>query len=51
MRDVLRIEDRLVAEPRFARTGRGYLPGEGVSIFPLNQIKAKVRRQAAAKSK
>jgi hypothetical protein len=31
MREALRIQDRFVAEPLFARTGRGYLKGEGVS--------------------
>ena len=49
MREALRIQDRFVAEPLFARTGRGYLKGEGVST--LNRIKANLRRKPAAKSK
>ena len=49
MREALRIQDRFVAEPLFARTGRGYLKGEGVST--LNKIKASLRRKAASKSK
>ena len=49
MREALRIQDRFVPEPLFAKTGRGYLKGEGVST--LNKIKANLRRKAAAKSK
>ena len=49
MREALRIQDRFVAEPLFAKTGRGYLKGEGVST--LYKIKANLRRKAAAKSK
>ena len=49
MREALRIQDRFVAEPLFAKTGRGYLKSEGVST--LNRIKANLRRKAAAKSK
>ena len=49
MREALRIQDRFVAEPLFAKTGRGYLKGEGVST--LSKIKANLRRKAAAKSK
>ena len=49
MREALRIQHRFVAEPLFAKTGRGYLKGEGVST--LNRIKANPRRKAAAKSK
>ena len=49
MHEALRLKDCWLAGPLFARTGRGYLPGEGVST--LNQIKANLRRQAAAKSK
>ena len=49
MREALRIQDRFVAEPLFAKTGRGYLKGEGVAA--LNKIKANLRRKAAAKSK
>ena len=49
MREALRIQNRFVAEPLFAKTGRGYLKSEGVST--LNRIKANLRRKAAAKSK
>jgi hypothetical protein len=49
MREALRIQDRFVPEPLYAKTGRGYLKGEGVST--LNKIKANLRRKAAAKAK
>ena len=49
MREALRIQDRFVAEPLFAKTGRGYLKGEGVAT--LNKIKSNLRRKAATKSK
>ena len=49
MREALRIQDRFVAEPLFAKTGRGHLKSEGVST--LNKIKAKLRRKTAARSK
>jgi hypothetical protein len=49
MREALRIQDRFVAEPLFARTGCGYLKGEGVST--LSKIKANLRRKTAAKPK
>jgi hypothetical protein len=39
MRDALRIQDRFVAEPLFAKTGRGYLKSEGVST--LQKIKSR----------
>jgi hypothetical protein len=45
MRDALRIRDRFVAEPLFAKTGRGYLKSEGVSTAA--RIKAHLRRKAA----
>jgi hypothetical protein len=45
MREALRIQDRFVAEPLFAKTGRGYLKSEGVSTF--GKIKANLRRKAA----
>jgi hypothetical protein len=41
MREALRIQDRLVAEPHFAKTGRGYLKSEGVAT--LQKIKASRR--------
>ena len=43
MREALRIQDRFVAEPLFAKTGRGYLKSEGVST--LSKIKAGLRRK------
>ena len=49
MREALRIQDRFVPEPLFAKTEHGYLKGEGVST--LNKIKANLRRKAAAKTK
>lgn len=49
MRDALRIQDRFVAEPLFAKTGRGYLKSEGVST--LQKIKSSLRRKSAAKGK
>jgi hypothetical protein len=47
MREALRIQDRFVAEPLFAKTGRGYLRDEGVPT--LHEIKANLRRRPAAK--
>jgi hypothetical protein len=49
MRDALRIQDRFVPEPLFARTGRGYLKSEGVST--LQKIKSSLRRKPAAKAR
>jgi hypothetical protein len=49
MREALRIQDRFVAEPLFAKTGRGYLKSEGVST--LNKIRANLRRKPAIRSK
>jgi hypothetical protein len=43
MREALRIQDRFVAEPLFAKTGRGYLRSEGTST--LSKIKANLRRK------
>jgi hypothetical protein len=45
MREALRIQDRFVAEPLFAKTGKGHLKTEGVST--LQRIKSSTRRQAA----
>jgi hypothetical protein len=45
MREALRIQDRFVAEPLFAKTGRGYLKSEGVST--LQRIKSNLRRRPA----
>lgn len=49
MRDALRIQDRFVAEPLFAKTGHGHLKSEGVST--LQKIKSSLRRKSAAKGK
>jgi hypothetical protein len=45
MREALRIQDRFVPEPLFAKTGCGYLKSEGVST--LSKIKANLRRKSA----
>ena len=45
MREALRIQDRFVAEPLFAKTGRGHIKSEGVST--LGKIKASLRRKTA----
>jgi hypothetical protein len=45
MREALRIQDRFVAEPLFAKTGRVHLKGEGVST--ISKIKANLRRKSA----
>jgi len=45
MREALRIQDRFVAEPLFAKTGRGYLKSEGVGT--LERIKKNVRGRPA----
>lgn len=49
MRDALRIQDRFVPEPLFAKTGRGHLKSEGVST--LQKIKSSLRRKSAAKAR
>jgi hypothetical protein len=49
MRDALRIQNRFVAEPLFAKTGRGYLKSEGLAT--LQKIKSNLRRKSPAKSK
>ena len=49
MREALRIQDRFVAEPLFAKTGRGYLKSEGVAT--LQKIKTNLHRHASAKAK
>jgi len=45
MREALRIQDRFLAEPLFAKTGRGYLKSEGISTTA--RIKANLRRKSA----
>jgi hypothetical protein len=49
MRDALRIQDRFVPEPLFARTGRGLLKSEGVAT--LQKIKSNLRRKSSSKAK
>ena len=49
MREALRIQDRFVAEPVFAKTGQGYLKSEGVST--LQKIKTSLRRKTSTKVK
>jgi hypothetical protein len=49
MREALRIQDRFVAEPLFAKTGHGYLKSEGVST--LQRIKSNLRRKKSAAGK
>jgi hypothetical protein len=47
MKEALRIQDRFVAEPVFAKTGRGYLKSEGVST--VQRIKANLRKRSSLK--
>ncbi len=47
MKEALRIQDRFIAEPLFAKTGRGCLKSEGVST--LQKIKSNLRRKASQK--
>jgi hypothetical protein len=47
MKEALRIQGRFVAEPLFARTGRGYLKSEGVTT--IHKIKANLRRRTSLK--
>lgn len=49
MRDALRIQDRFVAEPLFAKTGRGYLKSQGVST--LQKIKSSLRRKSSVRAR
>ena len=49
MRDALRIQDRFVPEPLFAKTGRGYLKSEGIST--LQKIQSNLARKSAAKGR
>ncbi len=49
MREALRIQDRFVAEPLFAKTGRGHLKSEGIST--ISKIKANLSRKKASKPK
>ena len=47
MKEALRIQDRFVAEPVFAKTGKGFLKSEGVST--LQKIKRNLRRKTSLK--
>lgn len=47
MKEALRIQDRFVPEPVFAKTGKGHFKSEGVST--LQKIKANLRRKASLK--
>ncbi len=47
MKEALRIQDRFIADPVFAKTGRGYLKSEGVKT--IEKIKANLRRKASSK--
>jgi hypothetical protein len=49
MKEALRIQDRFVAEPVFARTGRGCLKSEGVST--IHETKSNLRRRSSPKAK
>ena len=45
MREALRLQDRFVAEPLFAKTGRGYL--KSGSLTTLQLIKSNLQRRPA----
>jgi hypothetical protein len=47
LKEALRIQDRFVAEPVFAKTGRGYLKSEGVST--IQKIKSNLHRKGSLK--
>jgi len=47
MKEALRIQERFVAEPVFARSGKGFLKSEGVST--MRKIKANLRRSSSTK--
>jgi hypothetical protein len=47
MKEALRIQDRFVAEPVFAKTGQGYLKSNGVST--IHRIKANLQRRRSLK--
>ena len=47
MKEALRIQDRFVAEPVFAKTGKGYLKSEGVGT--VKKIKVNLRKKASVK--
>jgi len=47
LKEALRIQGRFVAEPVFAKTGRGYLKSEGVST--IQKIKSNLHRKGSLK--
>ena len=49
MKEALRIQDRFVPEPVFAKTGHGYLKSEGVAT--THKIKAGLRHRSSYKGK
>jgi hypothetical protein len=49
MKDALRIQDRFVPEPLFAKTGRGHLKSEGITT--LQKIKSNLSRKSATKGR
>jgi hypothetical protein len=48
MKDALRIQERFVPEPIFAKTGQGYLKSEGTTT--VRKIKDNIRRRRSAKA-
>jgi len=48
MKDALRIQERFVPEPIFAKTGHGYLKSEGTAT--VRKIKANIRRRRSEKA-
>ncbi len=49
IRNGLRMQERFVAEPVLATTGKGYLKSEGVGT--LQQIKANLKKRNASRAK
>jgi len=45
IKEALRIQDRFLAEPVLARTGKGYMKSEGVTT--LQRIKANLKRSGS----
>jgi hypothetical protein len=48
MREALRLQDRFVPEPLFAKTGQGYMKSEGVAT--LQKIKSNLGHKSAGKA-
>jgi len=49
IRNGLRMQDRFVAEPVLATTGKGYLKSDGVGT--LQRIKANLKKRTAGRAK